>query len=209
MPPDPPIDGCELTPTELAFLNVSPLPKNSFLRHYLTILYSDFSNSASMRIGNRFLQHTHTKKSIFCASPKIDVFASPTIDFFTSRTIDFFRFTHNRFFKFTHNQFFRFTDNRIFRFTGVTVYIVPLTIMSPRTKFPSEICPPRTTFTRENCPLLSEKCPPFLAVMCSIQSILVKNLKILRTDSLKSLIEQSICALFRYLANLFCLINRD
>ena len=82
--------------------------------------------------------------------------------------------------------------------TPVTVYIVPLKIMSPlkimfpRTKFPSEICPPRKTFTRVNCPLFSEKCPPFLAVMCSIQSILVKNLKGLRTDSLKSLIEQSI-----------------
>ena len=37
-------------------------------------------------------------------------------------------------------------------------------------------------------------------VMCSILSILVKNLKGLRTDSLKSLIERSICALFRYLA---------
>ena len=78
--------------------------------------------------------------------------------------------------------------------------MVPLKLMSPRTKFRSEICPPRTTFTWENCPLFSEKCPPFLAVIRSILSILVKNLKGLRTDSLKSLIERSICALFRYLA---------
>ena len=47
---------------------------------------------------------------------------------------------------------------------GVTVFIVPLKIMSPRTKFPREICPPRTTSLGKTVPSLVKNVPFLTAI---------------------------------------------
>ena len=85
--------------------------------------------------------------------------------------------------------------------TGVTVYIVPLKIMSPPGQNSMKFVPLGQISLGKPVPYLVKNVPLTYRYVFNSEHSSQKSEKS-STDSLKLLIEQSICALFRYLANL-------